>query len=124
MDTTKEKVLALASELSVIADDDLWTMILEDVASQITYDVYGKNEERAQRYLAAHLLTLTVNASNGSASATGGTKRAKTHRVEAEYSDLTSNISDANRYDETSYGRVFITIRKQSIMKPRVYTIV
>jgi hypothetical protein len=123
MDTTKERVLTLAPELSVITDDDLWTMILEDVSLQVKYDVYGDNEERAQKYLAAHLLTLHVNASNGSASATGGVQKAKTGQVEASYADISKSLSDASRYDETSYGRQFMLIRKRSIVTPRVYTI-
>jgi len=120
-DTTKEKVLTLAPELTSITDDDLWTMILEDVALQVTYSAYGVNEERAQRYLAAHLLTLHLQAQSGLAGASGGLTETKTGDVSAKYGNVMSALNDVSRYDMTSYGRQFKLIQMR-IAGPRVYT--
>ena len=115
--TTKDNVLKIAPELSVITDDTIWDLILEDVKDH-TAAVWGTNQEKAQRYLAAHLLTLAVSPFTGGISAASGGARTKEKvgEVEVNYKDVLSSLSDSNRYDTTKYGMIYNLIRRQSIV--------
>lgn len=119
-DTTAERVKAIAPELTSFIDTDLngiVGIILEDVQLQVTNAVYGEKEERAQRYLAAHLLTLSRQGTDGASSgASGPLKRVKVGMEEREYAISGSDFSDLSRLDETSYGRVFVDIRKSCVV--------
>ena len=127
-DTTTENIEAIAPELKDFIGDscnkDLVELILEDVVAQIREAVYGSKQERAQRYLAAHLLTLIKQGSDGANSgASGPVEKEKVGDVEVKYSTaVVSNLSDVNRYDETKYGRVYMIIRKGCVLAFKVYT--
>ena len=127
-DTTTENIEAIAPELKDFIGDscnkDLVELILEDVVAQIREAVYGSKQERAQRYLAAHLLTLIKQGSDGANSgASGPVEKEKVGDVEIKYSTaVVSNLSDVNRYDETKYGRVYMIIRKGCALAFKVYT--
>ena len=109
-DTTKANVLLIASELSAITDDDLWNLILSDVASEVSSSVYGVKQEKAQRYLAAHYMTLSspTTLAPGAASGPLVSETIGKHRV--SFSEP-AELSDATRYDETKYGRIFSQLR-------------
>ena len=66
-DTTAKNVELIAPELAVFIcqNGDLVALILEDVAGQISSAKYGAKEERAQRYLAAHFISLAYSSSQG-----------------------------------------------------------
>ena len=113
--TTKEKVLLIAPEL-VTASDELIALILEDVAQSVSAAIFGTKQERAQRYLAAHLLTLS-GAISSNAGKAGPVTAEKVGDVSTSYWML--NLKDTNRYDETVYGRQYMAIRKSCIVKFR-----
>ncbi len=113
-DTTADNVALIAPELAefICGNDNLVDLILEDVAGQITSAKYGSKEERAQRYLAAHFLSLAFNASIG----VGGSGAVESEKVgDVEYKYGSNNFADASRYDETPYGRTYISIRRGCI---------
>jgi hypothetical protein len=114
-DTTAVNIKAIAPELTTFIDtntDGVVDLILGDVAGQITSSIYGTKQERAQRYLAAHLLSLAFSSSTGTGGG-GALKREKVGDEEIEYFGSTSK--DANGYDETPYGRTYLDIRKGCI---------
>lgn len=113
--TTKANVLLIAPELAVVTDD-LFNLVLADVALDITSGIYGARQERAQRYLVAHVLTLSGVISTSSKIA-GPTTAEKVGDVST--SSWALNLRDTNRYDETIYGRTFNLIRKSCIVKFR-----
>ena len=126
--TNTDNIKAIAPELADFIDDscnkDLVELILEDVVAQIREAVYSSKQERAQRYLAAHLLTLIKQGSDGANSgASGPVEKEKVGDVEIKYSTaIVSNLSDVNRYDETKYGRVYMIIRKGCVLAFKVFT--
>jgi len=113
-DTTKSNVLLIAPELDIDISDDTWTIILSDVSASVTYSIYGAQQERAQRYLAAHLLTLSIDSPLRSSGASGPITSEKTSEVSVNYAQ--SKRKRQSQYDETSYGRIFAQIRKNKII--------
>jgi len=118
-DTTSDNIKLIAPELETFIDANAATvdLILEDVAGQITSAVYGAKQERAQRYLAAHFLTLiNSGASGGNTGASGPVEMEKVGDEQVKYSSSwMDNLSDMSRYDETKYGRVYMIIRRGCI---------
>ena len=102
-DTTQSRVLAIAPELSE-ASAEAWDIVLEDVAGQVGGN-WGAKQEIAQRYLAAHRLTLILHTEKG-ASVTSE----RTGDVATTYA-----TPSADDYSETVYGREFERIRKGAI---------
>lgn len=116
-DTTTDNIKAIAPELVTFIDanaNSIVDLILADVADQITSSTYGSKQERAQRYLAAHLLKLAQLASIGS-SGSGPVEMEKVGDVQTKYGNSSSTLNDGNRYDETPYGRTYMTIRRGCI---------
>ena len=113
-DTTAKNIEFIAPELAVFIcqNGDLVTLILEDVAGQISSSKYGAKEERAQRYLAAHFLSLAHLSSLGRGGG-GSIEADKVGDVEIKYGS--NNMADKSRYDETPYGRTYMTIRRGCI---------
>ena len=113
--TSKSNILSIAPELSTRADD-LFTMVLSDVSNQCGTEFGGRQEE-AQRYLAAHLLTLCGNSTSVYAGgASGAATKQKTGDIEMSFGSISQMLgSNATRYDLTVYGQRYITIRKSSI---------
>jgi len=114
--TTQDNVLAIAAELDNISPD-AWTLILSDVANEISSSIYGSKQERAQRYLAAHYLTLIAASSKQAA---GLVSAESAGQVSVSYAQV--NYRDRNRYDETSYGQIFNQIRRSCVIPFMVYT--
>lgn len=106
--TTKAKVLLIASELNEI-QPETWELILSDVTSQISSTIYRTSQERAQRYLAAHLLTL-INNSNKDISGPIISEKIGQHLKKY------ANSKKRHDYDSTIYGREFHKIMKQNVM--------
>jgi len=124
-DTTADNVKLIAPELATFIDANtvLVDLILDDVAGQVD-TTYGSKEERAQRYLAAHLLTLSQQGSTGGSSGVSGPiKREKVGQVEREYATASgSGAVGSSRLDETKYGRIFVDIRKSCVMGFNAFT--
>lgn len=122
--TTKANVKLIAPELASIADD-LFNLILADVALEVSSAGFGAKQEVAQRYLAAHYLTISAGTAETSASA-GSIKKEKVGEVETEYSDslkdILTNIKATSRFDETKYGRQFESIKRTAILPLSVVT--
>ena len=116
-DTTTANIKAIAPELVAFIDanaNGIVDLILADVAGQVTSSIYGAKQERAQRYLAAHLLKLAQLAESG-VSGSGPVEMEKVGDVETRYGSSSSALSDGNRYDETPYGRTYMIIRRGCI---------
>lgn len=108
--TTQRLVLAIAPELFTVAAET-WTMILADVAADVSLSTYGTRQERAQRYLAAHYLTLIASSSKQTS---GPVSSESVGQVSVSYAAV--NYRDRSRYDETVYGRQFVNIRKGRVI--------
>ena len=109
--TTKEKVLLIAPELSSVSDE-LFDLILADVSVMVNLSDCPQKQELAERYLAAHLLTIARDETAGGvpAAAGGPVTGERAGRESRTYGSV--NVDDANRYDTTKYGRVFNNIVK------------
>ena len=119
-DTTKANVLLLAPELKDKAGfDDLYELLAADVRAEITEAIYGSQQERAQRYMVAHLATLS-GVSSSNADAVGPLVTEKVGDVSKTYG-LVQWAGGVERLDETRYGRVFMTIRKATVMSFRTF---
>jgi len=112
--TTQSKILAIAPELDENIEPSTWNVIIADVITAVTYSIYGAQQERAQRYLAAHLLTLSANVPLRSPGASGPVTSEKTSEVGVSYAQSKSRRQ--TQYDETSYGRIFAQIRKNKVI--------
>ena len=114
-DTTAKNVELIAPELAVFIcqNGDLVTLILSDVSGQVSSSKYGAKEERAQRYLAAHFLSLAYSSSLGQGGS-GPVEMEKVGDVQIKYG--ANNFMDASRYDETPYGRTYMTIKRGCIV--------
>ncbi len=113
--TTPANVLIIAPELSSVAAGT-WTLILADVAAEVSSSVYGANQERAQRYLAAHYLTL-INSSSKQSS--GPVVSETVGQVSKTYAQSSMSKND---YSSTVYGQTFLGIRKGCVVGFTVIT--
>lgn len=113
-DTTKDNVLAIAPELKDIPLSTI-KMILADVAVEVGAG-YGEKQEQAQRYLAAHYLTI-INPDNvdTKSSAPGGIKSEGLGDERVTYNGF-QGIKNRSRYDSTTYGQIFQSIKGGSIL--------
>jgi hypothetical protein len=102
-DTTMDNVLAIAPELETVSQDS-WDIVLADVAVQVGAN-WGRRQEMAQRYLAAHRLTLIAGTEKG-----GQVTSERTGDVATSYAS-----SGTDDYSETVYGREFERIRRGTI---------
>lgn len=109
--TTRDNVILIAPELCGVSEP-LFALILADVAIEVG-TIFGRNQEKAQRYLAAHYLTLS-NPDNVSRNpnVVGAISQIKTGDESMSYGD---GIKDPTRYDTTSYGRVFKSMMRSSV---------
>ncbi len=112
--TTSQKVILIAPELKD-ADPNLIKLILDDVADEVGTS-FGKFQEKAQRYLAAHYLTLSgIKSSN----VTGAIKSQRTSEVAVTYGD---EVYGKTRFDTTKYGKQYISIRDAAVLPFAVFT--
>lgn len=117
--TTKAKILLIAPELINLTDpgDVTWDLILADVASDITSTIYGSYQERAQRYLAAHCLTMIYRTQKGdAANAAGGLIMEKNGEVIKQYASSGKTGTGTSHYDMTTYGKQFLALRSKCIV--------
>jgi hypothetical protein len=103
-DTSQVQVLAIAPELASVAVE-AWTAVLSDVALQVNEKVYGRKQELAQRYLAAHRLTLIARSDKG-----GVVTSERTGDVATSYA-----AAGGGDYSETVYGREFERIQRGTV---------
>ena len=111
--TTKANILLIAPELSD-RSDDLFNLVIADVSLAVSSSKFGTRTEEAQRYLAAHLLSLCGSStSSGAGGASGSVKREKVDQVEKEYGSIGDILGDkATRYDLTVYGQRYMTLSR------------
>ena len=107
--TTKANILLIAPELSVVGDDT-WTLILADVAAEVSSSIFGTKQEIAQRYLAAHRLTLSLPSNLRNPNTAGALTSEGTGRVSKSYGK--GSYAGQDRNDETSYGRMYNQIKR------------
>lgn len=119
--TTKENIIAIAPELEsfISGESCVVGLILSDVQSEVTQGVFGSKQERAQRYLAAHYLTLSNPATSSGSS--GAIKKEKVGDIEKEYTDSSKVKGAQIGLSETSYGRTYLSIRRGCIVSFRTY---
>lgn len=119
--TTADKVSAIAPELKSFIDDNscIVALILADVSDEVKQGVFGAKQERAQRYLAAHYLTLSNPATSSGAS--GPVTKEKVGDIETSYGDTSKAKGALIGYSETSYGRTYLAIRKGCIVGFRAF---
>lgn len=99
MNTTKANVLIIAPELSTVSDAT-FTLFLADVAEEITTQLISEEaQEKAQRYLTAHLLTLH----NGGTA--GNVKSESAGRASITYAG--GDMLDPDMLSKTKYGAEF-----------------
>ena len=112
--TLKGNILLIAPELSSIIDNNVWSLVLSDVSYECDYSTYGVNQERAQRYLSAHYLTLIKQSKDGeSSNASGPMTQDKVGDLQRSYQS--NSFNDKSRYDETKYGRIFKQIMRSTV---------
>lgn len=114
--TTQANILLIAPEFSSVAAE-IWTLILADVAAEISSSVYGTSQERAQRYLAAHYLAIINSGGNQNAGAVISETVGQVSKTYAQ-----GDYVDKNRLDETGYGRMFNQIRRGRVVGFTVIT--
>ncbi|HQM83881.1 MAG TPA: DUF4054 domain-containing protein [bacterium] len=101
MNTTQANILLIAPELSTISAG-LWTLVLADVAEEITENDYPESKvEILQRYLGAHYLTKQIRGSNNNQS-------------ESVIDSSFSRFSSDNELMTTSYGATFLRLKKNN----------
>lgn len=106
--TTKDNVLKIASELSLV-DDDSWNLILADAENHISVTHFGVFAEEAARYWVAHRLTILSDSKIRDAS--GPIKKDKVGEVMKEFSENKTLNSSLYDYNKTGYGVTFLKIR-------------
>lgn len=89
--------------------DALFDLILGDVITQVTEDNFGDEEERAQRYLTAHILSLTNVDEDGNAVDLEFTSEA-VGDVQYKKDAKSKQGKDESYYKSTSYGAIYYDI--------------
>ena len=114
-DTTKANVLLIAPALSAVTDDNVWNIILADVALEVTVDDVCKEamQEPIQRWLAAHVMTVSTGVGLPGSGAAGKTiNREKVGDLEVEYNGVdTISGLEATKYG-LEYKRLWYRYRK------------
>lgn len=96
----------------------LFDLVLDDVAIVCTEEWFRTEQERAQRYLAAHILTVLKDAGFNPANArsAGDIIKERVDEVELWYSDGAANnvvsLGDSDLLS-TPFGKVFLEIRSR-----------
>ncbi len=96
--TTSEKVLAIAPHLKVL-DDTTIEMYIEDAASELSGSAL-EGDERAERYLAAHYGSITVEKT---------TREEIAGEIKVDYQEVDSSFEGLK---STRYGQEFLRISK------------
>lgn len=98
---------------------DILALVLNDVILQVSSCVFGNRQEEAQRYLAAHLLTMMVSAMSGGSAPGGPMTSQQVGQVSVQYASLSLTI--LSRYDTTPYGMRFSQIKNMTVVPIAVY---
>jgi len=118
--TTQANILLIAPELSAISDANIWALILADVTADVISTTFGTKQEIAQRYLAAHRLTLSLPSNLRNPNVAGPLSAESTGKVSRSYGK--GSYVGADRNDETSYGRMFNQIKRSRCIGFKVIT--
>jgi len=113
--TSKDLVLVIAPELSGLSPLT-WDTILNDVANEVGSVTFGTKQEIAQRYLAAHKLTLSNPDSNRNPLASGPITSEKTGQLAVTYGTSSWVVRGDADLDLTTYGKQFKRIRNSCIV--------
>jgi len=97
--------------------EELFDMILADAILEIKESRYYNEEERAQRYLCAHLLTKVNDIKNNPNAYTAGLQREKVGDVENWYGLPMYEYAKGSGYNTTKYGEVFVGIKQRYSMR-------
>ncbi|MCK5605467.1 DUF4054 domain-containing protein [Candidatus Pacearchaeota archaeon] len=106
-DTTKENVWLIAPEFKCTSPAII-VLVLEDVSGMVGSS-YGKKEEIAQRYLAAHLLTLLAEE---------GETGVRTGIMQERLGDESVTYSKPDKwssFNSTKYGIMYEMLAKRSV---------
>lgn len=117
--TTKAQILLIAPELNNLTDpsDLIWNQILEDVAGDVGSTAFGTLQEKAQRYKAAHHLSLILETqTGGSSSGTGSLTMDKNGDVLKQYSSPIKANKAMSPYERTTYGKEYLSIRNRCVV--------
>jgi hypothetical protein len=99
------------------AGEDLFDMILADAILEVKESRYFNEEERAQRYLCAHLLTKVKEIKANPNSSIAGLQREKVGDVENWYGLPLYEYAKGTGYNTTKYGQMFIGIKQRYSMR-------
>ena len=97
--------------------EDLFDMMLADAILEIKESRYFNEEERAQRYLLAHLLTKVKQIKSNPNSTIAGLQREKVGDVENWYGLPMYEYAKGTGYNTTKYGQMFIGIKQRYSMR-------
>ena len=107
--TTKANILLIAPELSAMSDN-AFSLAIADAVAIVTLPSCPAKVEMAQRYLAAHLLTIARPEASGGLSPSGAALTSeKAGRESRGYGSAVQN-SGSFGYGSTKYGIMFETI--------------
>jgi len=118
--TTKARVLIVAPELQYMSDE-VFNAAIAQANIEVTLSGYGSKQQIAQDWYVAHVVKLIRETSGdvsgggsytgNASSAAGGVSKEKVEGLEKQYAIMAGILQDGNRFDETSYGRIFNTIK-------------
>ena len=107
--TTKANILLIAPELSTMSGD-AFNLAISDASAIVTLPECPAKVELAQRYLAAHLLTIARPQASGGLSPSGAALTGeKAGRESRNYGSVSGNSSGFG-YGSTKYGIMFENI--------------
>jgi len=114
INTDTDPFMSVSIDTAAQLGHNLLQLILEDVRQECQYARYRDEQERAQRYLAAHLLTVLYDTGISTSGTAGDIIREKVGDVETWYSDggtSTSLSTSDSDLKNSKYGRTFMSIR-------------
>lgn len=97
--------------------EDIFDMMLADVILEVKESRYFNEEERAQRYLCAHLFTKIKEIKDNPNAAVAGLQREKVGDVENWFGLPMYEYAKGSGYNTTKYGQVFIGIKQRYSMR-------
>jgi len=111
--TTKEKVIAIAPELST-QSDATFVIYIAEAGTSISPSYFGNKAEWAATNWVAHYMT--VNSASGSGTISGPITEERVGDISRKYVKLQKISREDADYGRTKYGRTFLTIRSSRIV--------
>lgn len=108
--------VSAAEDVVAVNNDTRFNLLLNDVELQVTEKDpfrFGVEQERAQRYLLAHLLTLATSGEDDDSSSYGDIKKETIGDISYTYATPSSYTTPEEYYNSTVYGRVFYSIQQR-----------